>query len=226
MNMILHGPPGAGKGTLAKLLIDRLHIAHISTGDILRDEMKAGSELGVEVKGYIESGALVPDEVVIKIIDHRFKTDETLARGYMLDGFPRTGTQAESLDKILKASGKDVDFALYMEASIPVIIKRITGRRLCRQCGAVYHITNRPPEVPGVCDKCGSTDLYQRSDDTEETVLKRMAVYFQSTEPVLDFYRKQNKLWTVNGDEESEVLLEELIQKIDEDKTQHQNQNA
>lgn len=217
MRLVLLGPPGAGKGTLASLLTEKRGIAHISTGDILRDEMKNNTDLGTEAKKYIEKGELVPDALVIKLIEKRISRENFL-RGYMLDGFPRTEAQAKDLDAILEKIKKPLDYVFYMEASLNLILKRLTGRRVCRDCGAVYHTVNRPPQVKGVCDKCGSHDLYQRADDNEATIKNRMDVYLNSTKPVTEYYRKQGKLKTLDGDKESEQLEEELMKILHENR--------
>jgi adenylate kinase len=205
MNTILLGPPGAGKGTLAAMLKDNFGLLHISTGDLLREEMKGGTDLGKKIKKYVESGELVPDQVVIEMIEKKLNESKA-GNGYMLDGFPRTTVQAQDLDKILTKIGQPIDYALYMEASLPVILQRLTGRRVCRKCGAIVHIKNRPSKVAGVCDVC-SGELYQRPDDTEETIKNRMQVYAEKTAPIVDYYGKQGKLETLSGDEETEDLL-------------------
>jgi adenylate kinase len=225
MKIVLLGPPGAGKGSLAALIKDHYKILHISTGDILREEMKKDSPLAREIKGYIEKGALVPDEVITKIVDQKLTHGLKPNEGFMLDGYPRNASQASDLDKILKKTNSSLDFVLNMEASLPLILKRISGRRICKQCGAVYHATNKPPKVAGVCDACQGT-LYQRTDDNEETVQNRMKVYTESTAPILDYYRKQNKLRTIDGDEETDILFKQFVESLNEDKKFHQDQNA
>ncbi|OGX34924.1 MAG: adenylate kinase [Omnitrophica WOR_2 bacterium RIFCSPHIGHO2_02_FULL_52_10] len=210
MRLVLLGPPGAGKGTLAGLLKEKLGIAHISTGDILREEMKNNTPLGREVKKYIETGELVPDQVVTKLIDNKFTRNDLADKGYMLDGFPRTEQQAKDLDKILQKLGKPLEYAVYLESSLPVIIKRLTGRRVCRNCGALYHIPNKPPKRKGICDECGG-EIYQRADDNEETIKTRMDVYMQSTEPIIAFYQAQGKLKKVDADKDSREVQRILM---------------
>ena len=205
MRLVLLGPPGAGKGTLAGLLKEKLGVAHISTGDILREEMKNNTPLGREVKKYIDNGELVPDKVVTKLIDNKFTHNDLAGKGYMLDGFPRTEQQAKDLDKILQKLGKPLEYAVYLESSLPVIIKRLTGRRVCRNCGALYHTQNKPPKRKGICDVCGG-EIYQRVDDNEETIKTRLDVYMQSTEPIVAYYQSQGKLKKVNADKDAREL--------------------
>jgi len=210
MRLVLLGPPGAGKGTLANLLKEDLKIAHISTGDILREEMKNQTLLGVEVKGFVERGDLVPDEVVTKIIDQKFQNGGLVEKGFMLDGFPRTKAQSEDLDKILSRIQKPLDYALYFAVDLPVIIQRLTGRRVCRKCGALFHATNKPPKKNGICDGCGG-ELYQRPDDNEETIKARMDVYANSTTPIIDYYERQKKLLRINSNRDALEVKNELM---------------
>jgi len=213
MRLVLLGPPGAGKGTLAGFLNKELDIPHVSTGDILREEMKNNTPLGQEVKKYVESGGLVPDEVVIKLIKNKFSNGE-VDKGYMLDGFPRTEVQAKDLDAILTILDKPVDYAVYLDASLPVVIERLTGRRICRSCSAIFHIKNNPPKKEGVCDECGG-EIYQRPDDNEETIRTRMDVYLENTKPVIDYYNAQGKLKKVDADKDSQEVQENLMKIFD-----------
>jgi adenylate kinase len=215
MIVVLLGAPGAGKGTLAGALKDQLGVHHISTGDLIRAEIKAGSPIGLEIKRYVESGGLVPDEVVTKMIAETIRKTAQDKKGYMFDGFPRTSAQATDLDKLLKGHGLSIDFALYMEASLAVVLKRLTGRRVCRKCGALYHLTNMMPQKAGICDKCGG-EIYQRTDDNEETIKKRMAVYNESTRPIIDFYQGQGKLKTINADLEAGDVKKALLKILNE----------
>ena len=216
MRMILLGPPGAGKGTLAKLLKESLNIAHISTGDILREEMSNNTKIGKEIKKMVESGVLVPDEVVTKIIENKLTSNQLLDQGYMLDGFPRTRAQAENLDKMLSRINRLINLVLYMEAKLPVIVQRLTGRRVCKECGALFHIINKPPKRKGICDLC-SGSLYQRPDDNEETIKTRMNVYLKNTSPIIEYYEVQNKLKKVDADKDSHILQDELMKIFDEE---------
>jgi adenylate kinase len=215
MIVVLLGAPGAGKGTLAGALKDQLGVHHISTGDLIRAEIKAGSPIGKEIEGYVKSGGLVPDEVVTKMIAETVRKTAEDKKGYMFDGFPRTSAQAMDLDKVLKVHGLSIDFALYMEASLAVVLKRLTGRRVCRKCGALYHLTNMLPKKAGVCDKCGG-EIYQRADDNEETIKKRMTVYNESTRPIIDYYKVQGKLKTINADLEANEVKQALLKILNE----------
>jgi len=207
MRVVLLGPPGAGKGSLAGLLKEKYHLAHISTGDMLREEIKKGSPLGLEIKSVIAKGILVSDELVTKLVEHRFLNSPELTKGYMLDGYPRTVQQAVDLDAILLKAKLPLDFALNMEADPGLLLKRLTGRRVCRKCGALFHMTNKPPLKAGVCDVCGG-ELYQRTDDNEATIKERMQVYRDSTEPIIEYYAKQHKLKKLdaNVDTEDQVV--------------------
>jgi adenylate kinase len=197
MNIILLGPPGAGKGTQAKMLIDKYQIPQISTGDILRAAVKEGTSLGKEAKSYMDKGELVPDSVVIGIVEERIQEPDC-AKGYMLDGFPRTVPQAEALDGMLSNLNAEIDHVVSIEVANEELVKRLTGRRTCRECGAGYHVMFDPPKVEGVCDKCGG-ELYQRDDDNEETVRSRLNVYESQTLPLIDYYKVQEKIRPIDG---------------------------
>ena len=198
MKLILLGPPGAGKGTQSVELSKRYNVPHISTGDILRESVKAGLPLGLKAKSYMDKGELVPDEVVIGIVAERLKDTDT-KKGFILDGFPRTVKQAVGLDEALKKIQSGIDMVVYFQTSDKVAIERLTGRRVCKNCGSNYHIKNIPPKKEGVCDKC-ATALYQRPDDTESTVLNRIKVYKEQTKPLVDYYAKSGILKEVSGD--------------------------
>ncbi|NTV28908.1 MAG: adenylate kinase [Candidatus Omnitrophica bacterium] len=218
MIIVLLGAPGAGKGTLATALKDQLGVHHISTGDLIRAEIKGGTPIGLEIKRYVESGGLVPDEVVTKMIEGKIAATAKDGKGYMFDGFPRTSAQAQDLDKILQKNGLQIDFTLYMEASLDIVLKRLTGRRVCKACGALYHLTGMPSKKPGICDKCGG-ELYQRADDNEDTITKRMTVYAESTRPIIDFYKAQGKLKAVNADREAGEVKAALLKILNDAKS-------
>jgi adenylate kinase len=197
MNIILLGPPGAGKGTQAKRLIDKYGIPQISTGDMLRAALKAGTPLGLEAKKFMDQGALVPDSVVIGLVKERIQKDDCRS-GYMLDGFPRNVSQAETLDKMLGELGQKIDHVVNIDVPKEELIGRLTGRRTCRNCGAGFHVMFDPPKATGVCDKC-SGELYQRDDDNETTVKSRLDVYDNQTKPLTDYYQKQGKVRNIPG---------------------------
>ena len=211
------GPPGAGKGSLAGLIKGMTGIMHISTGDMLREEMKKASPLGREIKGFVEKGALVPDEMVTRLVEEKVSHDPGLAKGYMLDGVPRTVKQAEDLDVMLARAQKPLDFALYMRADLDIILMRLTGRRVCKTCGALYHLRNKPPKTQGVCDLCGG-QVYQRSDDHEDTIRKRMDVYVTSTKPIIDYYARQKKLKEVDGNAQTADVRNHLVSILNDNK--------
>ncbi|MGQ9484752.1 MAG: adenylate kinase [Desulfosoma sp.] len=197
MNIILLGPPGAGKGTQAKRMIERYGIPQISTGDMLRAALKAGTPLGLEAKKYMDQGALVPDVVVVGLVKERIQQQDC-KKGYMLDGFPRNVSQAETLDGMLKELGQKIDHVVCIDVPDQELVQRLTGRRTCRECGAGFHVIFDPPKKEGVCDKCGG-QLYQRDDDNEATVTSRLKVYADQTRPLIDYYEKQGKLRKING---------------------------
>ena len=196
MNLILLGAPGAGKGTQAEVISEHLHIPTISTGNIIREALKSGSELGEKARSYMDKGALVPDEIVIGIIKERLAEDDC-QNGFILDGFPRTIPQAEALDRM----GVIIDRVIDIEVADDVIARRVSGRRVCLACGATYHIDYKKPSVDGVCDKCGDT-LVQRKDDHPDTVKDRLRVYHEQTEPLKSYYAQSGKLKIVEGQEE------------------------
>lgn len=215
MRLVLLGPPGAGKGTLAALLKDALGIAHISTGDILREEMKNKTSLGKKVARYIENGKLVPDAVVTQLIEQRLTRGNGSQRGYLLDGFPRTENQAKELDNILRRVNQPLDYVIYLESTLPVIIQRLTGRRVCRTCGALFHTKNRPPKKEGICDLCGG-EVSQRSDDNEETIRTRLKEYLTNTRPMVDYYQARDKLKKVDADKDATEVQEILMRIFNE----------
>jgi len=206
MRLIFLGPPGAGKGTQAELFTKEHRLAHISTGDILRDAVKRGTPLGLKAKQYMDSGALVPDDVVVAIVAQKLAG---IDGGFVLDGFPRTLAQAEALDKILDESNGNLDAAVYLDVNEDTVVRRLSGRRICRKCGANYHVENMPPHREGVCDKCGG-ELYQREDDRPEVVRERLEVYRRETAPLIDYYRTRDLLRTVVADPPPEEVMKEL----------------
>ncbi|HQP91482.1 MAG TPA: adenylate kinase [Candidatus Omnitrophota bacterium] len=209
MKLILFGPPGAGKGTQAKSLTETFKLPHISTGDILRSEVKNDTELGKEAKGYMNSGKLVPDTLVTEMVKKRLQQPD-VKKGFILDGFPRTEAQAKALDAMLDGG---IDKAVYLSTSEKTVIQRLTGRRVCPKCGTNYHLTNMPPKKDMLCDQC-NIELFQRPDDNEATVRNRLNVYLKESSAVLDYYRKQNKLEDVSGDLDSAEVLDTISKKI------------
>lgn len=207
-NIIFVGAPGAGKGTQASMVAQKLNMVHISSGDLFRQGLEQGTELGKQVKTYMEKGALVPDEITIQMVMERLSAPD-IENGVILDGFPRNLPQAEALDSAIVAQGKPIDKVVYIKVSEEELIKRLSGRWLCRQCQAVYNTVNSPPKMEGKCDKCGM-ELYQRPDDKPETVKRRLDIYFAETAPLIDYYRRQGTLITVEG----EGSVEEVTRRI------------
>ncbi|MEL9940176.1 MAG: adenylate kinase [Ignisphaera sp.] len=203
MRLVFIGPPGIGKGTYAKMLNQKYGIPHISTGDIFREEIAKGTELGLKIKQYVEKGLLVPDEVVIEVVKSVLQRPEC-RRGFILDGFPRTIKQAEALDQITK-----IDVAFLFEAPVEVIVERVSGRLVCPNCGAIYHIKWRPPKVPGVCDVCGH-QLVRRKDDEPEVVRTRYQIYKQTFEPVIQYYRGKGILAEIDASRNAEEVVADI----------------
>lgn len=208
MRIILLGLPGAGKGTQAERLCSRYGIPHISTGDMFRAAIAAGTSLGTKVKPYLDGGRLVPDELTISIIRERLQEADARA-GFLLDGFPRTLAQAQALDEMLRDIQKPLDAVIYLHVERDILLARLTGRRICRSCGATFHVVNQPPKVEGVCDVCGG-ELYQRPDDSEETMRVRLEQYAQ-TEPLVSFYTDRSLLKTVEGQQPIENVWDEVL---------------
>ncbi|MGE6632405.1 adenylate kinase [Bacillus sp. NPDC077027] len=197
MNLVLMGLPGAGKGTQAERIVDDYGIPHISTGDMFRAAMKEKTQLGLEAKSFIDKGELVPDEVTIGIVRERLGKNDC-EQGFLLDGFPRTVAQAEALEAILRDLGRTIDYVINIKVDKDALMERLTGRRICKNCGATYHLVFNPPAKENVCDKCGG-ELYQRADDNAETVSTRLEVNLKQTQPLLDFYSEKGYLANIDG---------------------------
>jgi len=208
MNIVLMGLPGAGKGTQAEKIIEEFGIPHISTGDMFRSAIVEGTKMGLEAKSFMDKGLLVPDEVVIGIVEERLSKEDCQV-GFLLDGFPRTVAQAEALDLIMKQWAKKIDPVINIEVENSLLLKRLTGRRICKKCGATYHMVFNPPTKEGICDKCGG-ELYQRADDSEETVATRLEVNIEQTEPLINYYRNQNVLKTVDGNQDIDEVFNSI----------------
>lgn len=214
MRLILLGPPGAGKGTQAVILAKRYNVPHISTGDIFRELIKNKSQLGLKIKKYVDTGELIPDSVVVEVVASEIKNTD-FKKGFILDGFPRTLPQARMLDDTLKNLGVSIDKVFYFDTSEDIIIKRLTGRRICRNCGTNYHLVNMPPKKNGICDLCGG-ELYQRKDDEPETIHNRLRVYQEQTLDLISYYKNRGILETVNGDlskDETFGIIETLLSR-------------
>lgn len=208
MKLVLLGPPGAGKGTQASVLCKEYNLLHMSTGDLLREAVKNNTDQGIKAKAYMDRGDLVPDEIVAAMITEKLKKAD-VSSGFMLDGFPRTKKQAEILDKALIELAMPLDMVVYFATKEATILKRLTGRRICRACGRIFHIINIPPKKKDICDSCGG-ELYQRSDDKEETILNRINVYNSQTKDLIDYYQAKNILKQVSGDMDVNELFAEL----------------
>jgi adenylate kinase len=213
MNLILLGAPGAGKGTQAKFIVEKYDIPQISTGDMLREAVAKGTELGRKAKEFMDEGKLVPDDIVIGIVKERLKQKDC-ERGFILDGFPRTIAQAEALDKIMEEMGKKIDAVINISVPEEEVVRRIVNRRICRKCGAIYHLIYDPPKNSAVCDRCGG-ELYQRDDDREEVVRQRFAVYRRSTEPLIDYYRKKGILYDIDGRKDIRGVKAEILSVLE-----------
>jgi adenylate kinase len=207
--IILLGPPGAGKGTIAEGLKQSTDYVHVSTGDMLRSAVKAGKPVGLEAKAYMEKGELVPDDVIMRIVTDRLDEGPADAK-YMFDGFPRTTEQARLLDGVLAARGGKIEKVFLLDVPREVLVDRLAGRRVCRSCGAVYHVRNLPPKVPGICDVCGG-ELYQRPDDSEATVLNRLEVFKKQTQTLIEYYDKRGVLCRINGAQEKGKTVADIL---------------
>ncbi|MCP4325426.1 MAG: adenylate kinase [Alteromonadales bacterium] len=214
MRLILLGPPGAGKGTQAANIVNKFNLPHISTGDIFRANIKQGTELGKKAKGFIDNGELVPDSLTVELIEDRLQKDDT-QDGFMLDGFPRNIYQAEALDEVLNNMGKTLDYVINIVVDPSVLVGRAVGRRICKECGATYHVEFNAPKAENVCDKC-SGELYQRSDDNEETVSNRISVYTNETAPLINYYEKAGKIVSIDGLQEIEKVFSDIDKVLGE----------
>ncbi|MGI8387049.1 MULTISPECIES: adenylate kinase [Robertmurraya] len=208
MNLVLMGLPGAGKGTQAEKIVEKYSIPHISTGDMFRAAMKEGTELGLKAKSFMDQGALVPDEVTIGIVRERLSKDDC-QKGFLLDGFPRTVAQAEALENMLTGLNKKIDYCLNIDVDQSILMERLTGRRICKDCGATYHLVFNPPAKDDTCDRCGG-ELYQRADDNEETVHNRLEVNIQQSEPLLHFYETKGYLKNINGQQDINDVFNDI----------------
>lgn len=211
MRLILLGPPGAGKGTQAANIVEKYQLPHISTGDIFRANIKQGTDLGKRAKEFMDKGELVPDNLVVELVEDRLQKGDTRV-GFMLDGFPRTLPQAEALDSVLTNMGSTLNFVVNIVVDPSVLVERAVGRRICKECGATYHIKFNPSKEDGVCDKCLGK-LYQRSDDNEETVSNRISVYAKETAPLVDYYTEAGKLVSIDGLQDIDKVFAD-IQKV------------
>lgn len=215
MKLVLLGPPGAGKGTQATGIAETYSIPHISTGDIFRFNIKNETELGKEVKGFLDRGELVPDSLTVRIVKDRLEQKDA-ENGFLLDGFPRTIAQAQALDESLAQKGETLDRVINIDVEKDVLITRLSGRRVCKDCGQTYHAVNHPPKVEGVCDVCGGPVIH-RADDSEETVRNRIAVYEDQTAPLIAYYEAKGLLLTVNGQEPIDVVQKQIFAALDKD---------
>lgn len=209
MRLILLGPPGAGKGTQAASIVKEFDIPHISTGDIFRYNIKQGTDLGKKAKEYMDKGLLVPDEIVVAIVEDRLKKEDC-KRGFLLDGFPRTEAQAEALDNALNNMSVDLDKVINIEVDKSILIERAVGRRICRECGATYHLRFNPSAAGDRCEKCNG-ELYQRDDDNEETVTKRIEVYLKETQPLIQYYKNKGKLVNIDGAQDIDKVFQDIV---------------
>lgn len=213
MRLVLLGPPGAGKGTQASNIVEKYGIPHISTGDIFRANIKEGTALGQEAKSYMDKGLLVPDALVVSIVKDRLLKDDC-KQGFLLDGFPRTVNQAEALDSELEKMGINLDRVINIDADADILIERAVGRRICKECGATYHIKFNPPKVEGICDKDNGV-LYQRDDDVEETVSTRIGIYMEQTKPLIEYYNQKCLLLNVDGTQAIDAVFTVISEELD-----------
>jgi adenylate kinase len=212
VNLVLMGLPGAGKGTQAEKIVEKYGIPHISTGDMFRAAMKEGTELGLQAKSFMDKGELVPDEVTIGIVRERLSKDDC-QKGFLLDGFPRTVPQADALENLLVDLNRKIDYVININVDKSILMERLTGRRICKNCGATYHLVFNPPAKVDTCDRCGG-ELYQRADDNAETVLNRLEVNIKQSKPLLDFYEVQGYLRTIDGQQDINKVFVEIEQLL------------
>jgi len=212
--IVLFGPPGAGKGTQAERISREMGIPHIATGDMFREAVAKGTELGRKAQEYMRRGELVPDEIVNEMVRERISMPDC-SRGFILDGYPRTVNQAKALDEMLAEMGRKVDVVLNLSVSDDEVVKRLSYRRICRRCGAIYHLINNPPRREGVCDRCGG-ELYQREDDREEVIRRRLRVYYEQTEPVLRYYAERGILRDIDGNGTVDEVWERVKKALEE----------
>ena len=213
--LLIMGPPGAGKGTQAANIVSKYGVCHISTGDMFRSAIKNGTEMGKLAQSFMEKGELVPDSVTVGIVKERLSQSDCSEKGFLLDGFPRNLDQAHSLDVILNELGYALDGVIDVSVENQILINRIIGRRICKKCGATFHVEFNKPQVEGVCDVCGG-ELYTRKDDTLETAENRLSVYSSQTQPLLDFYSERGLLVSINGDQAVDKVFEDIVEKLGE----------
>ena len=216
MRIILLGPPGAGKGTQAAGIVDKYNIPHISTGDIFRKNIKEGTDLGKKAKEYMDQGLLVPDELTVGLVTDRLSQDDC-KNGFMLDGFPRNVSQAQQLGQYLNSVDLALDRVINIEVDKDILVGRAVGRRICKSCGATYHVEFNPPKVDGTCDVCGG-ELYQRADDNEETVSKRIQVYLDETKPLADYYSNEGIIANINGEQSIDKVFADIVDALGSEK--------
>lgn len=213
MNIILFGPPGSGKGTQAEFIVKKFNLTHLSTGNLLRENVKNNTELGKKAESIMKSGKLVPDDIIKDMIRVKIAELKQSSKGFLFDGYPRTLVQAEQLEEILEAEKIGQYKVISLEVSDSEVTKRISGRRMCRICEKMFHVSFMPPKKDGVCDACGG-EIYQRADDNEKTVLERLKVYNEQTSPLLNYFKAKNALYTINGEGKVEEITEQILKII------------
>lgn len=213
MNILIMGGPGAGKGTMSANIVEKFSLLHISTGDIFRSEIGKQTELGLSAKSYMDQGLLVPDEVTNPMVKSFLEKQDT-TKGYLLDGYPRTLAQAKVFDELVKGTDLEVELVLSLEIPFEALTSRITGRRICKDCGEIYHVSNKPSKVDGKCDKCGG-ELYQRKDDTEESLKVRLEEYSANTAPVLDYYKAKGLMVSINANQKADAVWNDVVKAME-----------